>query len=223
LTYHVRLMRKEDVAQVTDIDHEAFSSWWPLTSYEHELENRLAHYLVAYDDGEKWAGAEGEERGFARITSKVKGLFNPNNGKELPPEPQDKITGFAGFWIMAGEAHIISIAVRAAYRGRGIGELILAHLIDHARSLGADVVTLEARVSNNVAQSLYLKYGFKNVGTRTAYYTDNREDAVIMTTDTIISLPYQSRLRKLKREYTRRYGLEFEEKAELHEAPPPAE
>ncbi len=166
MTYHVRLMRKEDVSQVTDIDHEAFSSWWPLTNYEHELENHMAHYIVAYDDTEKYIEEEPDGKGLSRITSKVKEIFNHNGTSEAAPVPQDRIAGFAGFWIMAGEAHIISIAVKATYRGRGVGELTLANLIDLARSLGADVVTLEARVSNYVAQNLYLKYGFRKVGIR---------------------------------------------------------
>jgi len=219
LTYHVRLTRKEDVSQVTDIDHEAFSSWWPLTNYEHELENHMAHYIVAYDDSEKYVEEEPDGKGFSRITSKVKEIFN-YNGAGGAPVPQDKIVGFAGFWIMAGEAHIISIAVKASYRGRGIGELILAHLIDLARSLGADVVTLEARVSNYIAQNLYLKYGFRKVGIRRGYYTDNREDAVIMTTDTITSVPYQSKLKRLKQEYTKKWGTQFPEPSLKPQSPP---
>jgi ribosomal-protein-alanine N-acetyltransferase len=215
----VRLTRKEDVSQVTDIDHEAFSSWWPLTNYEHELENHMAHYIVAYDDSEKYVEEEPDGKGFSRITSKVKEIFN-YNGAGGAPVPQDKIVGFAGFWIMAGEAHIISIAVKASYRGRGIGELILAHLIDLARSLGADVVTLEARVSNYIAQNLYLKYGFRKVGIRRGYYTDNREDAVIMTTDTITSVPYQSKLKRLKQEYTKKWGTQFPEPSLKPQSPP---
>jgi len=215
----VRLARKEDVSQVTDIDHEAFSSWWPLTNYEHELENHMAHYIVAYDDSVKYVEEEPDGKGFSRITSKVKEIFN-HNGEEGAPVPQDKIVGFAGFWIMAGEAHIISIAVKASYRGRGIGELILAHLIDLARSLGADVVTLEARVSNYIAQNLYLKYGFREVGIRNGYYTDNREDAVIMTTDTLTSVPYQSKLKKLKQEYTKKWGTQFPEPSLKPQSPP---
>lgn len=220
MTFHVRLMRKEDISQVTDIDHEAFSSWWPLTNYEHELENHMAHYIVAYDDAEKYIEESPDGKGIARITLKVREIFNHNGANETPPVPQDKLAGFAGFWIMAGEAHIISIAVLSSYRGRGVGELVLVNLIDLARSLGADVVTLEARVSNGVAQNLYLKYGFKKVGIRNGYYTDNREDAVIMTTDVILSVPYQAKLKKLKQEYTKRYGIEFNEPAAKHESPP---
>ncbi len=220
MTYHVRLMRKEDVSQVTDIDHEAFASWWPLTNYEHELENHMAHYIVAYDDVEKYVEPEPDGKGLARFTSKVKEIFNHNANSDVSPPPQDKIVGFAGFWIMAGEAHIISIAVKASYRGRGVGELVLASLIDQAKSQGAEVVTLEARVSNYVAQNLYLKYGFKKVGIRYGYYTDNREDAVIMTTDTVTSVPYMNKLKKLKQDYTKRYGIEFPEPSVKQQSPP---
>ena len=220
MTYHVRQMRKEDVSQVTDIDHEAFSSWWPLTNYDHELENHMAHYIVACDNTEKYVEAEPDGKGLSRLTSRVKELFNHNGNGEVMPIPQDKIVGFAGFWIMAGEAHIISIAVKASYRERGIGELVLATLIEHAKSLGADVVTLEARVSNYVAQNLYLKYGFRKVGVRYGYYTDNREDAVVMTTDALASVPYQAKLKKLKQEYTRKYGVEFPETSLKQQSPP---
>ena len=71
---------------------------------------------------------------------------------------------------------------------------------------GATVVSLEARVSNHVAQALYEKYGFEKVGVRKAYYTDNREDAVIMTTQPIHSPTYQEHLRELREAFRQRHG-----------------
>ena len=52
---------------------------------------------------------------------------------------------------------------------------------------GSRYITLEVRVSNRGAQSLYDKYGFKKVGVRKRYYLDNNEDAYIMTTDSILT------------------------------------
>jgi ribosomal-protein-alanine N-acetyltransferase len=89
---------------------------------------------------------------------------------------------------------------------RGIGELLLLTVIDRARELYANVVTLEVRVSNIGAQNLYLKYGFKQVGVRKAYYTDNREDAYIMTTGDITSSECHSQMRELHQSHKLRWG-----------------
>ena len=67
-------------------------------------------------------------------------------------------------------------------------------------------MTLEARVSNYVAQSLYQKYGFEKVGIRKGYYTDNREDAVIMTTQPINTLAYREKFRSLREAYQVGHG-----------------
>ena len=117
-----------------------------------------------------------------------------------------RILGFVGLWFMAGEAHITAIAVDERSRGKSIGELLLMSSIDLAMQKGADVVTLEARVSNHVAQSLYEKYLFEKVGIRKGYYTDNREDAVIMTTRPIHSPAYQEHLQDLRETFIGRHG-----------------
>ena len=92
-----------------------------------------------------------------------------------------QIIGVIGFWMMAGEAHIITIAVRHTHRRRGVGELLLNSALELAKSLEAFAMTLEVRKSNLVAQSLYAKHGFTERGIRKNYYDGVREDAVIMT------------------------------------------
>ncbi len=81
-----------------------------------------------------------------------------------------------------------------------MGELLLNGLIDAAYELRAKMLTLEVRVSNAVAQRLYVKYGFQPAGTRPRYYTDNSEDALIMWTESIDTPEYQSRLSELRRQ-----------------------
>lgn len=199
-------MRKEDVSQVSQIDQEAFPGWLPQTNYEHELGNRFAHFIVAYATSataEARNSAPGEEKGLLKLTSRVKGFFSHNAEDD---KSQDKIVGFAGFWIMAGEAHMMSIAVEEAYRRRGIGELMLLKVIGMAIELKADFVALEVRVSNYGAQSLYRKYGFIEKGIRYGYYSDNREDAMVMATDNIQSVPFQSHLKKLRKLYDQKWG-----------------
>ena len=99
---------------------------------------------------------------------------------------------------MADEAHITNIAVRQKYQRRGLGELLIIATIDLAQELKASMMTLEVRASNTVAQSLYRKYGFVEVGVRRAYYVDNREDGIIMSTENITSESFQTRLRQLR-------------------------
>jgi len=212
LACYVRLMRREDVAQVTEIDREAFPVLWPPVNYERELENRLAHYIVACDEEERVEKPEVEtplEKNPSGLAYRVRRLFNYNRffGYELPKSGKQYITGFAGFWIMAGEAHITSIAVRELHRRQGIGELLLISMINLATELNARIITLEVRASNTTAQSLYYKYGFNQAGLRHHYYIDNKEDAVIMSTENITSAPFQAHLQRLKQAHSRRWGI----------------
>jgi ribosomal-protein-alanine N-acetyltransferase len=204
LSYYIRPMNKQDLDDVTEIDREAFPTQWPPSDYGYEFKNQMAHYIVACDSGtpiepRRLKTGPGKFRAWL---DRLLGGSSP--APQTPPSPQHYIVGFAGFWVMAGEAHITSIAVREKYRRRAIGELLLAAVVDEAVKLGADVVTLEVRVSNTAAQNLYLKYGFKRVGERRKYYLDRgpagetREDALIMTTDQIQSEGYQTLFRRLK-------------------------
>lgn len=95
-------------------------------------------------------------------------------------EIDGKIVGYIGSWIIIDEAHITNVAVDPSYRGRGIGGNLIQSLIEDCKEKYIKSMTLEVRTSNVVAQSLYKKYGFKPGGIRKEYYSDNREDAIIM-------------------------------------------
>lgn len=91
------------------------------------------------------------------------------------------LLGYAGFWLLVDEAHVSTIAVRAGWRGHGLGKWLLLGLLQEAIAIGAREATLEVRVSNAVAQGLYRGLGFQVVGRRKRYYSDNGEDALLMT------------------------------------------
>ncbi|MEM7111563.1 MAG: ribosomal protein S18-alanine N-acetyltransferase [Chloroflexota bacterium] len=93
----------------------------------------------------------------------------------------EQLIGYAGYWLMAGEAHISKIAVHPAWRRRRLGELLLLNLLRLACKQDALLATLEVRVSNLAAQQLYAKYRFEHVGRRRRYYHDTGEDALLMT------------------------------------------
>jgi [ribosomal protein S18]-alanine N-acetyltransferase len=107
-----------------------------------------------------------------------------------------RLVGYAGMWVILDEAHVTTIAVDPLHRRRRIGERLLVALIDEAVRRGARWVTLEVRKSNLGAQSLYRKYGFKDIGVRKGYYSDNREDAIVMWTGNIREEAFQERFRK---------------------------
>lgn len=92
----------------------------------------------------------------------------------------EKVIGYCGFWLILDEAHITNIAIHPDYRGSGIGEATLSYVMELAKQLGAEKMTLEVRVSNDVAKKMYEKLGFVRSGIRKGYYTDNKEDAMIM-------------------------------------------
>jgi ribosomal-protein-alanine N-acetyltransferase len=93
------------------------------------------------------------------------------------------IVGVGGYWLVVDEAHISTFAVRPEWRNRGVGSVLLNGILRQAAGLGAASAMLEVRAGNLVAQSLYRKFGFTNVGIRKEYYKDNGEDALLMTAD----------------------------------------
>jgi len=210
LAFNIRLMCSEDLPQVNEIDHEAFPTLWPPANYQREFNNGLAHYIVACDDEIEYKPPEDTpKKDIPGLLARLKLLSNhrkPSNN-EAPPKAQDYIYGFTGLWLLAGEAHITNIAVREKYRRQGIGELLLISLIDLVIELGAKLVTLEVRASNTDAQKLYAKYGFVEVGLRRGYYTDNREDGVLMTIEDVTSAPVQANLRRWKQAHAQRWGM----------------
>ncbi len=92
-----------------------------------------------------------------------------------------RVVGYGGINKVLDEGNITNIAVHPQYRNRKIASNILKSLIDYSKSVGLSVIMLELRESNDKAFNLYVKYGFETVGKRKNYYSDNKEDAILMT------------------------------------------
>tara|TARA_B100000315_G_scaffold101065_1_gene92876 strand:+ start:1596 stop:2267 length:672 start_codon:yes stop_codon:yes gene_type:complete len=206
----VRRLRADDIVQVVEIEKEAFSPLWMTTPFKREINNRYASYLVACDDlttaepGPAEPGAGGESSyPWNHLLRGVGSLVRRGRSGGSPASP---VVGYVSVWYQGDEAHITEIAVREELRGRGIGELLLIGSLRAAIEYGSRVMTLEARVSNFIAQKLYKKYGFASVGIRKAYYSDNREDAVIMTTSPIETEEYRQMFHDLQDAYRSRWG-----------------
>ena len=208
----IRPMRQEDVAQVNEIDREALSAQEPAPDYQRELNNQLAHYLVASVDTSSDTKPEikpAEKKGFSGLALRLERFYSRCFRRERlsSPPPMEYILGFAGLWMLADEAHIISIAVRKRHHHYGVGELMLLNLIDMATGLNASTVNLEVRATNIAAQGLYSKCGFAGVGIRRGYYSDNKEDAILMTLHDITSSHVRTMLQRLEEVHSQRWGM----------------
>lgn len=196
--YFTEPMAEDDIRQVQEIEQKSFTTPWSASTYRRELRNTAAcRYIVARASvtppPPRPASPNGYPRRFGLFGSLFASFF-PSNGVH----PSFPIIGYGGLWLTVDDAHVTTIAVDPEHRGRGIGELLLNGLIDHGFELRAQMLTLEVRVSNIVAQRLYQKYGFQVGGKRPRYYTDNGEDALIMWTERIDTPEYQERLNTLR-------------------------
>jgi ribosomal-protein-alanine N-acetyltransferase len=123
-------------------------------------------------------------------------------------DPQSgPIVAYGGIWVILEDSHVTTIAVHPDWRGKKYGEQVLVRLLREAIERGAAWITLEARESNLVAQSLYRKYGFVTVSTRRAYYSDNGENAVVMWAGNLRGELYGNRLSALERRLARALAI----------------
>jgi [ribosomal protein S18]-alanine N-acetyltransferase len=208
-------MRIEHIPVVAAIERRCFTQPWPQNAYRREIQsNKMAHYFVArlFEPDLPSAtvnaqrSAVPQENGlFGRLSRLLRGPLEPPPSPALEAELRS-IVGYAGLWLMTDEAHITTIAVDPDFQGNGIGELLVVALIDRARQIGARWLTLEVRVSNDVAQRLYEKYTFKEMGVRRRYYSDNGEDALVMWTDPVDSETFLNTLARNREALTRRLG-----------------
>lgn len=191
LLFRVEPMTPQDVNAIMEIENVAFSAPWSARAYDYELRyNEMAHYFVARLQRQPVAGLSRPP------VSMWRRWFD--RGNHSTDATDANVVGYAGFWLMVDEAHISTVATHPQWRRRGIGELMLIAMTDAAAAIGARWMTLEVRVSNTGAQALYRKYGFEVTGTRRRYYTDNNEDALIMTTPLVTTIEYQMKLDGLK-------------------------
>jgi [ribosomal protein S18]-alanine N-acetyltransferase len=144
-------MTEHDLLEVVEIEEASGLSRWGWAAYYAELQGTNRDLML-----------------IARIG-------------RAPIIEHQRIAGYIVARESAGELHINNVAVRDQYRRRGIGSALLGLIIDTARRLNVQVAFLEVRSGNKAAQALYEKMGFKAIARRRDYYSDPREDAVVMS------------------------------------------
>ena len=135
-------MKPEHIPAVARLERENFSLPWSENVLQGELNNPLALWLVAMENG--------------------------------------VVIGYVGAQIVPDEADMMNLAVDAKYRRQGIGKALVQHLVSMLKERAVRSLTLEVRVSNLPAVSLYEGLGFQTVGRRPNYYQKPKEDAFIL-------------------------------------------
>jgi ribosomal-protein-alanine N-acetyltransferase len=127
-------------------------------------------------------------------------LLDNSSAYYLVARCRDKVIGYTGFWLIAGEMHIANLAVHPSFRRQKVAHRLLLDSLYLALSKGAQRSTLEVRVSNFGAQKLYENFGFIKAGVRKRYYSDTKEDAIIMWVYELASPQYKKHLSAQERE-----------------------
>jgi ribosomal-protein-alanine N-acetyltransferase len=112
----------------------------------------------------------------------------------------ERVIGFAGVWLMVDEAHITTFGVHPEWRRQGIGASLMVRLLELAEELHARRMTLEVRAGNLAAQALYRRFGFEVAGRRPRYYTDDGEDALVMSTPDLSRASMRSLIEEQRRD-----------------------
>lgn len=210
--YRVEQMLVGDIPTVIEIERQSFSTPWPSSAYRRELEdNQMARYFVALDGlvaTTFQASLQEEQREGWRVLL-PRSLFPPRQRSIEQQLRLAEIVGYAGLWRMVDEAHITNIAVLPSHRRSGLGQLLLVQMMDLAILMKSRWCTLEVRISNQAAQGLYRKYLFQDAGIRRRYYSDNNEDALIMTTPELTSEAFRAMYERNRRELAERMAQEL--------------
>ena len=164
----LRYMRNSDVPRVMDIETASFTPSWGEHSFHFEIEQSRVSYMLVVTET------------LQRPTQGLRRWWDSMRGVADSQEEGEHVVSFGGLWHIEDEGHISTIASHPQHRGRHFGEIALAGMVQQAMRRRAKYMVLEVRVSNTVAQKLYLKYGFQVTAVKRAYYQNNKEDAYDM-------------------------------------------
>lgn len=149
---NLKPLTSELLPAAVELDRLCFGGLWTLEGYQRELDSPNSDLFVLI----------------------------PSPHPPTCPSPHPPILGLGCLWAILEEAHITIVAVHPNYRRQGLGQALLLYLLSSAKQRGLERATLEVKVSNQAALSMYEKYGFRVAGRRRGYYQDTGEDALIL-------------------------------------------
>ncbi len=182
-------LKAEQLPAVVELDKLCFGGHWTLDGYRRELESTTSHLLtlclksanVYHSIQSNYNPETPNNSQLSELTAQQsRALSLSGVATQTEAEIPSQLIGLGCFWSILEEAHITLLAVNPEYQNQGLGKLLFYGLLYLAHHQGLERATLEVRVSNQTALSLYKKFGFQEVGKRRRYYQDTGEDAVIL-------------------------------------------
>ena len=193
----MREMTPADIPGVRRIEVAAYEDAWPQTTFEEELRNAYATYLVAVDlERASTAPIERPDR-----AARWRDRLRAHPATELG----NAVAGYCGAWFHVDQLHIVTVAVEPTLQGHGIAQRLLLECFDRAIEADLRTVTLEVRRSNDRAQAIYRRFGFQQVGIHRRYYANNGEDAIVMLTPDLAAPEQRARLEAVRGEVLARF------------------
>ena len=187
----LREMTPEDIGAVRRIEVAAYEDAWPQTTFEQELRNAFATYLVVVDASDPPLSAP-RSPWWARIVGS-------------PRSSEPPVVGYCGAWFHVDQLHIVTIAVAPGYQGHGIAQHMLLECFDRAAAAELRNVALEVRPSNTRARAIYERFGFVQAGIHRRYYANNGEDALVMLTPDLDGAEQGARIEAIREDVARRH------------------
>ena len=182
-------LKAEQLPAVIELDRLCFGGHWTLDGYRRELESSSSHFLtvclksasVDCPSHSNYNHDTPNNSHSGQLTAQQSNALNSSGvATQTEAEIPSQLIGLGCFWSILEEAHITLLAVHPEYQNQGLGKLLFYGLLYLAHQQGLERATLEVRVSNQTALSLYKKFGFQEVGKRRRYYQDTGEDALIL-------------------------------------------
>jgi len=158
----LKFLEAELLPAALELDIQCLGGLWTLEGYQRELDSPNSQLLA--------------------LTCPVTpGLETDSHTPQIQSQSiLQRLVGLGCLWSVLEEAHITLLAVHPQYRCQGFGQALLHRLLMIARRQQLEWATLEVRESNQVALSLYQKFGFQEVGRRRRYYPDTNEDGLVL-------------------------------------------
>lgn len=171
-------LTSEWVSAAVALDQQALGGLWTANGYQREIDSPNGLLFVLSTALDPMVSAGAEIQGFPQDLPDPS--LKPSQREGDHRVGDQTLLGFGCLWMILDEAHITLLVIDAPYRRQGLGQVLLAGLLEAAQYQGMERATLEVRASNEGAIALYTAYGFREAGRRKRYYQNPEEDACIL-------------------------------------------